>query len=340
MRIGKSTPRLDAQRKVAGLEKYAADYYRDTDAGDFLWAGVRRAGIAHGVVKSIDTAKARAVPGVMAVLTHNDIKGPNRQGVVKQDQPVLADTKVRHAGEAMALVVAETKTALQEALRLIEVTIDPLPGIFSLEEAPTNNAVPVHEENPGGNILREMTVVKGRGEAGIDEAIAAGDLEALGEAVEHSALSMHASMLAARPALRDYVGRTLAVGIRPEDMEQPGPRFDVPEDRRIDDAVLSIRVCGSLGGATAEAVPSLLDAPDGGSGQTVARFLPAVLLQKALAARGAEIIRPTEAGAKGSPAVPAGPEGAGAETVETGRTVGWESSAELVLAIGPAADAG
>ena len=169
MRIGKSTPRLDAQRKVAGLEKYAADYYRDTDAGDFLWAGVRRAGIAHGVVKSIDTAKARAVPGVMAVLTHNDIKGPNRQGVVKQDQPVLADTKVRHAGEAMALVVAETKTALQEALRLIEVTIDPLPGIFSLEEAPTNNAVPVHEENPGGNILREMTVVKGRGEAGFDE---------------------------------------------------------------------------------------------------------------------------------------------------------------------------
>lgn len=107
-------------------------------------------------------------------------------------------------------------------------------------------------------------------------------------------------------------------GVIPETQTRADVTVDVPEDRRIDDAVLSIRVCGSLGGATAEAVPSLLDAPDGGSGQTVARFLPAVLLQKALAARGAEIIRPTEAGAKGSAAVPAGPEGAGAETVETG----------------------
>ncbi|OPY79521.1 MAG: Nicotinate dehydrogenase large molybdopterin subunit [Syntrophorhabdus sp. PtaU1.Bin153] len=169
MRIGESAPRLDAWRKASGLEKYAADYYKGTDERDFLWAGIRRAGIAHGIIKAIDVTKARTVPGVTAILTHQDIDGPNRQGVVKQDQPVLADKKVRHAGEPVALVVSETKAALQEALGLIEVTIDPLPGIFSLEEALANNAVPVHEENSTGNILREMTVVKGRGEAGFDE---------------------------------------------------------------------------------------------------------------------------------------------------------------------------
>ncbi|MBP1734352.1 MAG: Xanthine dehydrogenase [Deltaproteobacteria bacterium] len=169
MRIGESVPRLDARSKVAGIEKYAADYYRGADGSSFLWVGVRRAGVAHGLIESIDVTKAWTVPGVTVVLTCKDIKGPNRQGVVRKDQCILAETKVRHAGDPVALVIAETRTALKEAIALVEMTINPLPGVFSLKEALVKDAVLIHEENETGNIVREINVVKGRGDAGFDE---------------------------------------------------------------------------------------------------------------------------------------------------------------------------
>lgn len=169
VRIGDSIPRFDAKAKVEGIEKYAADYYSGPNDRGFLWAGVKRAGVPHGLIRTIDVTKARSVPGVVAVLTCKDIKGPNRQGVVKQDQPVLADAKVRHAGEALALVVAETKTALREAVELITTTIEPIDGVFSIDAALARNAVLIHEENITGNIIKEVKVVKGRGEAGFDE---------------------------------------------------------------------------------------------------------------------------------------------------------------------------
>ena len=65
------------------------------------------------------------------------------------------------------------------------------------------------------------------------EASIVADGDRLAVALGDQQLTIDEEALAARPALRDYVGRTLAVGIRPEDMEQPGPRFDVPEDRRL-----------------------------------------------------------------------------------------------------------
>ena len=91
--IGNATPRADAAAKVTGAEKYAADYYGE----DLLWAGVKRAGIPHGLIREVRTAAAKELPGVVAVLTGKDVPGTNRQGIVHKDQPVLADTKVRHA---------------------------------------------------------------------------------------------------------------------------------------------------------------------------------------------------------------------------------------------------
>src|SRR5512139_3478833 len=111
-KIGQTLPRADAFGKVKGEERFAADYYGQ----NFLWAGVKRAGIPHGWLRGIDTEKAEELPGVLAVLTHKDIRGANRQGVVRKDQPVLVDEKVRHRGDAVALVLAEEKTDLQKAL--------------------------------------------------------------------------------------------------------------------------------------------------------------------------------------------------------------------------------
>jgi CO/xanthine dehydrogenase Mo-binding subunit len=164
-KIGKTMPRQDALGKVTGKEKYAADYY----GRDFHWAGVKRAGVPHGLIKKIKTKEAEALPGVIKVLTHKDVNGTNRQGVIRRDQPVLADDKVRHCGEAVALVLAEDKTALQRALSLITLDLEPLPGVFDLETALKQGTPLVHEDQPGGNVLLSGTLKTGLGEAALAE---------------------------------------------------------------------------------------------------------------------------------------------------------------------------
>ncbi|MBF0548904.1 MAG: xanthine dehydrogenase family protein [Deltaproteobacteria bacterium] len=166
--IGVVFPRTDALTKVRGEERFAADYY----GRDLVWAGVKRAGIPHARLKSLDVDQARQVPGVIAVLTHRDIPGENRQGVVRKDQPVLVDDKVRHAGDALALVLAESKSALAAALKCIMCELEPLPGVFDPEQALADGAPLVHEDNPEGNILLKAEVKTGGDESVWDECAA------------------------------------------------------------------------------------------------------------------------------------------------------------------------
>ncbi len=157
--IGVSNPRPDALTKVRGAEKFSADLPCPGD----LWAGVKRAGIPHARLISIDAAKALALAGVVAVLTHKDIKGSNRQGVVRQDQPVLVDDRIRHCGDAVALVVAKDKTVLRQALDLVSFEAEPLPGIFTVEDALAKDAPKIHPDHEGGNILLSGTLTTGEG---------------------------------------------------------------------------------------------------------------------------------------------------------------------------------
>lgn len=99
--IGKPFTRADAAQKAAGAEKYAADWYGD----NLLWAGVRRSGIAHGRIISVDPSEAMRLPGVFAVLTGQDIAGSNKQGMLHKDFPVLTCDKVRYCGDAVALML-------------------------------------------------------------------------------------------------------------------------------------------------------------------------------------------------------------------------------------------
>jgi CO/xanthine dehydrogenase Mo-binding subunit len=165
MKAGESIPRLEGMSKATGREKYAADHY----SSDFVWTGVKRAGIPHGRLLKIHTEQARALPGVINVLTWNDVPGHNRQGVVKQDQPVLVDKKIRHSGDALALVLADNKSSLKKAIDLITFDAAPLPGVFDMDEALGNEAALVHEDSPTGNLLRHVPITKGRGEDGFDE---------------------------------------------------------------------------------------------------------------------------------------------------------------------------
>jgi CO/xanthine dehydrogenase Mo-binding subunit len=165
LKVGKAAPRADAYGKVTGEEKYASDYY----GRDLVWAGVKRAGMPHARIRRINIESARALPGVVSILTHHDVPGTNRQGVIRKDQPVLADDKVRHCGDAVALVLAEDKAVLQEALNLITINFEHVPGIFDLEKALENGSPLIHEDNPGGNILLKGTVETGAAEAALAE---------------------------------------------------------------------------------------------------------------------------------------------------------------------------
>lgn len=180
--IGTSAPRADAYTKVVGTERFAADYYGD----HLLWAGVKRAGIPHARLKGIDTGEAESVPGVVRVLTHRDVKGTNRQGVIRKDQPVLVDDKVRHCGDAIAMVLAEDKNALTQALELITIDLEPLPAVVDAQDALIEGAPLVHEDNPGGNLLIGGDLVMGAGEA------AAQECDVMVEACFHTPWQEHA----------------------------------------------------------------------------------------------------------------------------------------------------
>ncbi len=162
--LGSTLIRRDAPAKVRGAEVYAVDHYGE----GVLWAGVKRAGVPHAHLKAVHTADARQVEGVVAVLTAQDVPGPNRQGVVRDDQPVLVDDKVRHCGDAVALVVAESREALRRGLEAIRLEVEELPGVFDPEEALQPGAPLVHEDFEGGNLLLEGRLVKGQGAAALD----------------------------------------------------------------------------------------------------------------------------------------------------------------------------
>ncbi len=159
LNIGTPLVRVDAYEKVTGQTKYAADYY----GSSMLWAGVKRAGIPHARLNGVDTDLASRVPGVVRILTSRDISGSNRQGVIRRDQPVLVDDKIRHCGDAVALVLAETKDALEKSLGLINLDVVALPPVLNAEQALGEDSPLVHEDNAEGNVLLKGDLKIGNG---------------------------------------------------------------------------------------------------------------------------------------------------------------------------------
>ena len=160
--IGKSAPRIDGLEKTTGQTKYLGDF---TFEGT-LWGRVLRAAHPHALIRGIDTSRAEALPGVHAVLTHRDVKGLNRFGIAKPDQPVLCEEKVRYVGDAVALVLADDEATAERARSLIDVAYEPLPVVDEMLEALEPGAPEVHT---GGNLMHENRVTKGDIETGLRE---------------------------------------------------------------------------------------------------------------------------------------------------------------------------
>ena len=99
--LGASLPAADTRAKTEGTFPYAADLW----AEGLLWAAVLRSPHAHARILSVDTSHAREMPGVRAVVTHEDVPGTARHGRRSADRPVFASEVVRHHGEPIAAVI-------------------------------------------------------------------------------------------------------------------------------------------------------------------------------------------------------------------------------------------
>ena len=163
--VGASIPRLDAVDKVTGRALYTADI----SLPRMVHGKILGSPIAHGRIKRIDTSKAMALPGVLAVITGEDV--PDTQyGVspARYDEYVLAKDKVRHVGDKVAAVAAIDEKTAEEALSLIEVDYEELPAVLDPFEALAEGAPQIHERYRG-NINTHVHQVHGDLEKGFAE---------------------------------------------------------------------------------------------------------------------------------------------------------------------------
>ena len=133
--IGKTFRRLDYETKVTGRAQYLADM----NVPGMCHGKILRSPYTHARILKIDTAKALKVPGVVAVLTRDDILHDEGiepyYGPVFKDQTIVAVEKVRHVGDPVAAVAALSVDAAEEALRLIEVDYEELPAVLDVHQA-------------------------------------------------------------------------------------------------------------------------------------------------------------------------------------------------------------
>ncbi len=162
--IGASVARPDARDKVTGAAQYPADLVRPGMAHcKAVFAGRVHARILH-----IETRRARALPGVLAVLTAADVPF-NRYGLIESDQEVLCSERVRYTGDRVALVVATTPEIAQAAAALVEVAFEDLPAVTDALAALQPDAPLVHGHRDS-NVLLHQIIRKGDIERGFAEA--------------------------------------------------------------------------------------------------------------------------------------------------------------------------
>jgi len=148
--IGKPLKRKEDPRLIQGLSHYVDDL----QMAGMHYAGIVRSPHAHARIRSVDTSKAQAAPGVVLVLTGADLKGligpvpcaaqlPEMKMALR---PVLAHDRVRFVGEAVAVVVATDRYLARDAMDLVEVDYEPLTPVVDPEKALAKGATVLHEQ--------------------------------------------------------------------------------------------------------------------------------------------------------------------------------------------------
>jgi aerobic carbon-monoxide dehydrogenase large subunit len=159
--IGQPVRRVEDQRFLKGQGRYVDDMALPNMAHGVNVLSPH----AHARIRKIDVAKAKAAPGVLAVLTGADVAadklGAMTAALMPEDfgapkghrtfQPLLVSDRVRHVGDRVAFVVAETLAQARDAAELVEVDYEPLKAVINIEDAAKPDATKVWEDNPGGN---------------------------------------------------------------------------------------------------------------------------------------------------------------------------------------------
>ena len=194
--IGKSVPRIDAAAKVKGEALFPGDINMPAQA----YMKILFAHRPHAVIKSIDTRKAEALPGVIAVFTAKDVP-VNEYGLIMPDQPVLCGPgsnkpyaeRVRFIGDQVALVVAETEAIAAQGRDLIEMVYEDLPVVSDPLQAMQPKATLLHPDRDS-NVLCHYRIRKGDVQAAFAQADVVIEGEYRTPAQEHAYLQPEAGL--------------------------------------------------------------------------------------------------------------------------------------------------
>ena len=181
--VGQSILRREDRRLLTGRGQFVADL----KLPDTLHAVFIRSQVAHARIRSVDLSRAAAMPGVVYVLTGAELAKilppvPDTQlslprkwttqvqhTFLNPQQPLLAHDKVRHVGEAFAVILAESRYIAEDAAELVEVELEPLPALVDAEAALKPGAPVLHDKH-GTNLIGEFRIAKGNVEAALAQA--------------------------------------------------------------------------------------------------------------------------------------------------------------------------
>ncbi|WP_169944526.1 molybdopterin cofactor-binding domain-containing protein [Microbispora sp. H11081] len=217
--LGESAPRPDGTLKVTGEFAYSSDLWLD----GMLWGATLRSPHPSAWIRSIDIGPALAMPGVLAVLTHEDVPGEKFYGLDVRDQPVLAVGEVRYQGEPVAIVAADHPETARRAAAAIVVDYEAREAVTDPRRAAFDPSCPL--VHPGGNLVRHQPVrVGGTFEA---EVVVTGEYEV---GMQDQAFLGPESGLAV-PAEDGGVDLFVATQWLHVDRDQMAPCLGLPEDK-------------------------------------------------------------------------------------------------------------
>jgi 4-hydroxybenzoyl-CoA reductase alpha subunit len=191
--VSHAVTRYDAPDKVSGRAKYTADLRLP----GMIYGKILGSPIAHGLIRRIDTGKAKALPGVLGVITGADVPD-TLYGVspARYDQHVLAKERVRFVGDEVAAVVAVDEETATRAIEQIDVTYEELPAVFDAEGAMKPGAPEIHPENPrfANNINTRVEWDFGEVEQGFAQADHVREERFVGNRTYQSPIEPHAAL--------------------------------------------------------------------------------------------------------------------------------------------------
>ncbi|MEU9375918.1 xanthine dehydrogenase subunit D [Streptomyces sp. NPDC048255] len=232
--IGESTLRPDGTLKVTGEFAYSSDMWHE----DMLWGQTLRSTVAHAEIVSIDISEALAMPGVYSVLTYDDLPAEMKNyGLEIQDTPVLANGRVRHHGEPVALVAADHPETARRAAAKIKIDYRELPLVTDEASALAADAPLIHEGRddhhighvPHPNIVHRQPIIRGN----VEEARKRADVIVEGEytfGMQDQAFLGPESGLAV-PSEDGGVDLYVATQWLHSDLKQIAPVLGLPEEK-------------------------------------------------------------------------------------------------------------